>query len=312
MATHNRRFAGASDIAPLVDWVRALRPPQRMTDYPSPIDLPQLLSQPHNQEATRLWIDGSGELLGYAFVDVFRTLRFELDWQQATPALEAEIVMWGDECLTKTLAAEQPSQLFATAHEADSVRLAYLDRQGFTRLADQVVHLERALAAPIETRQLPAGFSIRQVEGEHEAAEIATLHREAFGTPHMTTERRLALMRTAHYDPTLDLVAVAPEGARAAYGMGSINPEENILTGRNACYTDLFATHPAYRGRGLARALLAALLRLVNTRGYDTAKLNTSSENMPMQQVALSEGFQIISRTLRFARPCASSASDEG
>jgi ribosomal protein S18 acetylase RimI-like enzyme len=312
MATHNRRFAGASDIAPLVDWVRALRTPERVTDYPSPIDLPQLLLLPHNQEATRLWIDGSGELLGYAFVDVFRTLRFELDWQQATPALEAEIVMWGDECLTKTLAAEQPSQLFATAHEADSVRLAYLDRQGFTRLADQVVHLERALAAPIAARQLPAGFSMRQVEGEHEAAEIATLHREAFGTPHMTTERRLALMRTAHYDPALDLVVTAPEGTRAAYGMGSINPEENILTGRNACYTDLFATHPAYRGRGLARALLAALLRLVNTRGYDTAKLNTSSENMPMQQVALSEGFQIISRTLRFARPCASSASDEG
>ena len=148
--------------------------------------------------------------------------------------------------------------------------------------------------------------------GEREAAELATLHRAAFGTPHMTTERRLALMRAAHYDPTLDLVAVAPEGAPAAYGMGSVSPEENVLTRRNACYTDLFATHPAYRGRGLSRALLATLLGLVEAQGYATAKLNTSSENMPMQQVAMSEGFQIVSRTLRFAHAYNSTAFDDG
>jgi ribosomal protein S18 acetylase RimI-like enzyme len=303
MALHSRAFAGASDIALLADWVRGLRPRERAADYPSAIDLPQLLSLPHNQAATRVWYADGGAPLGYAFVDAFHTLRFDLDWRRATPALEAAIVTWGDECLAKIAAAEQPSQLIATAHEADAVRLAFFDRQGFTRLADSVVHLERALAAPIAAPQLPAGFSIRQVEGEHEAAELATLHREAFGTPHMTTERRLALMRAAHYDPAIDLVALAPEGARAAYGLGSISPEENALTGRSACYTDLFATHPAYRGRGVARALLAELLGRLQPRGYDTAKLNTSSENMPMQRAATSEGFQIVARTLRFARP---------
>jgi ribosomal protein S18 acetylase RimI-like enzyme len=312
MAYHSRRFAGISDIALLVDWVRTLRSQERVTDYPSAVDLPQLLLLPQNQETTRLWFADTGEPLGFAFVDAFHTLRFELDWQQTTPVLEAAIVAWGNDCLTKTAAAAQSSQLFATAHEADTVRLAYLDHQDFTRLADDIVHLERSLAAPIVARQLPAGFSIRQVEGEHEAAELATLHRDAFGTPHMTTERRLALMRTAHYDPALDLVAITSEGVRAAYGMGSISPKENELTGRNACYTDLFATHPAYRGRGLAHALLVALLRLLKARGYGTAKLNTSSENMPMQQVATGEGFQIVSRTLRFARAYNQTASDGG
>jgi ribosomal protein S18 acetylase RimI-like enzyme len=123
----------------------------------------------------------------------------------------------------------------------------------------------------------------------------------------MTTERRLAIMRTAHYDPALDLVVVTAEGVPVAYGMGSVNPEENLLTGQHACYTDLFATHPRYRGRGLARALLVSLLRLLQARGFAVAKLNTSSENAPMQQVATSEAFQMVSTTLRFARPIDSS-----
>ena len=96
-------------------------------------------------------------------------------------------------------------------------------------------------------------------------------------------------------------MVVTPGGARAAYGMANASPVENELTGRNECYADLFATHPVYRGRGLARAVLVTLLDRLKARGFATAKLNTSSENLPMQQVARSEGFQVVSATLRFA-----------
>jgi len=301
MTFNSRRLAGSADIELLLDWVRAIRPAERVTDYPSVIDLRQVLSLPHNQQTTRLWFAEAGELLGFAFVDVFRTLRFELDWRQTTPTLEAEIMAWGNACLTTTTTTAPASPLYATAHQADTVRLAYLARQGFIREADWVVHLERALALPIAPPQLAAGFTLRSVEGEPEAAELATLHREAFGTPHMTTERRLTLMRTAHYDPALDLVVVSAEGARAAYGLANVNPEENELTGQNACYADLFATHPLYRGRGLARALLVTLLQRLQARGFAIAKLNTSSENGPMLQVATSAGFEIVATTLRFA-----------
>ena len=50
--------------------------------------------------------------------------------------------------------------------------------------------------------------------------------------------------------------------------------------------------------------MLVTLLDLVKARGYAIAKLNTSSENIPMQRAAIREGFEIISRTLRFARVC--------
>ena len=309
MAFISRRFAGSSDISLLVDWLRAIRPHERLADYPSVTDLPQLLLLPYNQETTRLWFADTGDLLGFALVDAFCTLRFELDWQRTSSALEVAIVDWGKDCLMKTSATVTPSSLYATAHETDAVRIACLERQSFTRLAGTIVHLERSLAKPIKIPQLPGGFTIRTVEGEHEATELATLHRSAFGTLHMTTERRLAIMRTAHYDPALDLVVVTAEGVPVAYGIGSVNPEENVLTGQHASYTDLFATHPRYRGRGLARALLVSLLRLLQARGFTVAKLNTSSENAPMQQVATSEAFQIVSTTLRFTRPIDSNES---
>jgi ribosomal protein S18 acetylase RimI-like enzyme len=302
MPFFSRGFADTSDIPLLIDWVRAIRSPERVTDYPSVIDLPQLLALPQNQSTLRLWFTETNDLLGFAFVDVFHTLRFELDWTQVPPELEAEVVAWGESCHTPESTLLSASKLYATTHEVDSVRPSFLERHDFASVADTILHLERSLALPTNPPRLAPEFVIRPVEGEQEAAELAQLHCDAFGTPHMTTERRVAMMRTANYHPDLDLVVVTTEGVYAAYGRASLCPEENALTGRNECYADLFATHPAYRGRGLARALVVTLVHLLQQQGYTTAKLTTSSENVAMKQVALSEGFQLASETRRFAR----------
>ena len=87
----SRRCAGSSDIPLLVDWVSTIRSIERATDYPGVINLPELLLLPLNQVTTRLWFADTGELVGFAFVDAFSTLRFELDWRQTTPALETTI-----------------------------------------------------------------------------------------------------------------------------------------------------------------------------------------------------------------------------
>jgi len=95
---------------------------------------------------------------------------------------------------------------------------------------------------------------------------------------------------------------VAPDGSLAAYGLGSVNHEENAATGENNCYTDLFATHPEQRSLGLAQALLLRLLALVQPRGFTAALIVTDSQNAAMQQVAARAGFRLATRTLRFSR----------
>jgi ribosomal protein S18 acetylase RimI-like enzyme len=119
----------------------------------------------------------------------------------------------------------------------------------------------------------------------------------------MTTEERLSMMTTPEYDPSLDLVAVAPGGALAAYCMCYISAEENARTGRNNGCTDPVATHPRFQRLGLARALLLHGLRLLRARGMDFARLGTSSDNIAMQRAAQSVGFRLEFANVWFEKP---------
>jgi ribosomal protein S18 acetylase RimI-like enzyme len=70
------------------------------------------------------------------------------------------------------------------------------------------------------------------------------------------------------------------------------------------------ATHPTHQGRGLARALVCAGMRLLATRGGERAVLGTSSDNLAMQATAQSVGYRVESERAWFSwrAPAASNA----
>jgi len=247
-----------------------------------------------NQATTRLWLNEDNHLVGFAYVDAFHTLRFDIDWQTRDDRLESEIIMWGNTCLKDT----HPF-LYATSHETDSQRITFFDRHQFARRSDTIIRMACSLVASIAPPRIPAGFHIRSVRGEAEAAAVVALHRAAFGISYTTTERRLKMMRKNTYDRTLDLVAVAPDGTLAAYAMGQVNEQEGI---QGVSYADLFATHPSYRGLGLASALMRMIVQRLQAKGYRVAQLSTDRTNQAMQHVAKAVGFRIIGTTLRFQR----------
>jgi len=255
------------------------------------------LSLPANRATTRLWLNEETRLVGFAYVDAFHTLRFDIDWQHREDSLENEIMMWGISCLK-----DRHPFLYATSHETDDQRIACLERNQFARRPGTILHMACSLAASIPAPRVPAGFYIRPVEGETEAAAVVALHRAAFGTSYLTTERRLETMQKKTYDRTLDLVAVAADGTLAAYAMGQVNEQEGK---QGVSYADLFATHPSYRGLGLASALMRMLLRRLQAGGYRVAQLSTDSTNQAMQYVAQTAGFRITGITLRFQRQVA-------
>jgi mycothiol synthase len=289
-----RPYCDLSDTTRIVDFVSSVRPVRLLTEYPSIYDLPELLSLPTNQATARLWLDEDNHLVGFAYVDAFHTLRFDINWQTRDDRLEEEIIMWG----TTSLKDTHPF-LYATSHETDGERIAFLDRNQFARRSDTIIHMACALAASIPPPRIPAGFHIRPVRGEAEAAAVVALHRAAFGSSYMTTERRLKMMRKHTYDRTLDLVAVAADETLAAYAMGQVNEQEGV---QGVSYADLFATHPSYRGLGLASALMQMIVQRLQAKGYRVARLSTDSTNQAMQHVAKAVGFRIVGATLRFQR----------
>lgn len=296
----------------MLDLLVTVRPPVHISDYPSMVDLRELLALRRVQDNTRLWFDTEGRVAGFAFVDHYDNLWFEFDQQDTRSDIELEIVDWGVACIRRaTQEGRASSALGASCRSDDTARISLLERHGFVRQGIRSLHMVRPLDEPIPTPEVPAGFTIRHVAGEQEAEALVALHRAAFGTENMTVEERLAMMRVPDYDAALDLLAVAPDGTLAAYCMCSISQEESEHTGRNEGYTDPVATHPDFQRRGLARALLLTGLHELKQRAVDTAVLGTSGGNAGMLRAAQAVGFRVQSDTLWFSKPV-SGSKDEG
>lgn len=83
-----------------------------------------------------------------------------------------------------------------------------------------------------------------------------------------------------------------------------VEPEENAQTGHRRGYVEAVFTRPAWRRRGLARALVAESLVRLRDRGMTSALLGVDGAN-PNQAMTLYEdiGFEIGATELEWRRP---------
>ncbi|MBN1976236.1 MAG: GNAT family N-acetyltransferase [Anaerolineae bacterium] len=306
----NRPYAGDADLQAMIDLLVVARPSGHIADYPGIVDLREMLETAETQANTSLWRDGDGQLVGFAIVHpAHGNLIFEIA-QARDGDLAAQMVAWSVERVRNARReSEEPASLQMSCRDDNLGRVALLEQLGFVRQEQYTLHFARALSDPVPEPQVPEGFGIRHLAGEHEVEAHVALHRAAYGTENMTVEERLSWMHTPGYDPELDLVAVAPDGALAAYVFCSISEEENALIGRKDGYTDPVATHPAFQRRGLARALLLTGFRLLKQRGVETARMSTGSWNVAMQRAARSVGYRAASKTIFFEKPVLQDAS---
>lgn len=298
MTYSSQDYQGPPDLADMLGLVCA-RPKGLILRFPSPADLHELLGIQAQQERTRLWRTAGGQLAGFALLisgEDYASLAIEFSGASMQSSLSDAIIAWGEE-IFRSRYHGQATCLNVGAEENDLARIELLERHGFTRLDKETLRMDCELGQDIPQPEPPAGFTIRPLLGETEIPAWVELHRAAFGTGNMTAEFRRAMVQAPGYDPSLDLVAVAPGGRLAAYVFGSISAEENALTGAKIGYTDPVGTHPDFQRLGLCRALLLACLHRLRGCGMDTARLGTGSWNIAMQRAAQSAGFQISGRT---------------
>ena len=256
------------------------------------------------QSSACLWEDQRQQLAGFAYVSSYQNLVDVFDPQQLTPALENELIAWAVSAVQRRNQEKNVTlTLDASTLETDLSRIEFLERHGFVRQAESSILMACPLVEPLPNAQLPPGFTIRPMGGEAELEAYVTLHRAAFGSGNMTVEYRRAIMSAPDYIPELDLVAVAPDGELAAFCVCQIFPDDSPRAGGNReGWTDPLGTHPDYRRRGLAKALVLTGMRLLKARGIDMVILGTSSENTAMQCTAQSIGFRNVSNTLWYCK----------
>lgn len=276
------------------------RPAERITTYPSIVDVQEISGTSEGQATIQLWEDICGEPAGFTLLDG-PVLAFEISPQVDFDDLASQMIDWAKGQLASTDWSGYESIGLETAcREEDIGRIVFLERRGFVAQPVRTLHFVRSLDKSIPKPCLPDGFLIRPINGEGEAQEWVRLHRAAHRTATMTVDFRLAMMRTPDYKRDLDLVAVSPEDQLAAYVVCYISEEENRLREQKVGHTDPVATHPDFQGKGLARALLYAGFERLKACGMEFAEVSTWGENIAMIRTAESAGYSLYSTTICF------------
>jgi predicted N-acetyltransferase YhbS len=170
-------------------------------------------------------------------------------------ALLDEMLAYGE----RRFAHPETGRAFIFVYEDDEPLLDAVKRREYVRNADRhSSHLEYRIGEVPEA-ELPGGFSITcmaddgDVERRREVFGRSFGHEDPRDWPSSYAYREL--MKAPDYTPELDLIVAAPDGTYAACCIVWYDAVNRVA------HLEPLGTHPAYRKRGLARALLMDALR---------------------------------------------------
>jgi ribosomal protein S18 acetylase RimI-like enzyme len=184
------------------------------------------------------------------------------------PAAEADYRRWKP-------SGDETGMFRYWSDEDDAVRNALLQEFGYLRTADYLALHTYMLDQSPEAQTLPPGYRIRAVAGAEEVEARVAVHRAAFHPSRMTVAKHLAVMNSPTYRRELDLVAIAPDGAFAAYTIAWYD-ETNAMG-----IFEPVGCHPDYQRRGLAGAVMREGLRRLYDLGARVAHVNSWREDSP-------------------------------
>lgn len=222
-------------------------------------------------------------------------------WQRR--GIGASVLAWQEARVRARFAADGvPNPLVRTYTEEDNPPHTALLRQGGYSVTRYYSEMLRPLAE-IPVVPAPAGLRIEPFTPDlAEAVRLA--HNEAFAD-HWGSEPRSVqqwgfLLRNE--DLRTDWSAVALDdatGAVAGYQLSMYDPERFDREGRWEGYTELLGVRRAWRGRGIAPALLADAMARYKAAGMDHACLDVDTEN-PTGALGLYQGmgYRPLRRTL--------------
>ncbi len=186
---------------------------------------------------------------------------------------------------------ELPHVLSCGIDTANAASVAFAAMAGFAPIR-YGFQMRRPLELPIREVALPDGIEVRPVLPEQLRA-IWEADNEAFQDhfePRAPTEDDFEHF-TSDPDCDTSLWAVAWEGGEVAGSvLNGIYPHENARTGVHMGWLDHVSVRRPWRGRGLAKALIARSLAILRDRGMAVAVLGVDAEN-PTGALQLYEGF---------------------
>ncbi len=210
----------------------------------------------------------------------------------------------------RTLAAphvkERPRVLVLWANDGENEWKALVLRRGYTPVRHEI-EMVRPLDA-IPDFRLPAGIKVRPAAPEDvravwDAVQVGEREAWDFAEASVDDDHLEAFRRSPRFQPGLWQLAW---DADTLVGMvlPFILEDEIRRYGHRRGHTESVYVREGYRGRGIARALLARSLRALKERGMEEATLSTSVEN-PHAAFRIYEamGFRVVKRFTWYQKP---------
>lgn len=249
------------------------------------------------EERIVLWERPDGEIAGFGWyvpkgtevvIQVDPRLRGTPAWRVVYEAFLA----WAGEQRAADATARSPLTIVEFETDADFAALAAGHR--FRRIDEPPMRFHhRTLGDDLPAPVLPEGWAVRPPR-EDELAQRVEIHREVWAPSRFTLDGYRQLRAAPGYDPELDLVAVGPDGVFGAYAI-CWHDEAN----RSGEFEPVGARE-AFRGRGLAKAVIHEGLRRLRAKGCTDAYVSTTEDREAACRLYLAAGFRVVNRWVAY------------
>jgi mycothiol synthase len=224
------------------------------------------------EDVAYLW-ESDGRLIAFLMPDGGRgEAHFCVHPGLRTLELEEQMLGVAEECL-ETVKKDGARKLIVWAPQSDDLRQGLLVQHGYQKDDWPEYQWRRDLDTPVPDVPIPSGYTIRPLGDGLELLERCYASGLGFheGDIKAAVENRddptwyRNIQTAALYRRDLDLVAVAPDGAVAAFCTVWFDDAT-----RSACFEPV-ATVPAHQRKGLGKALLTEGLRRLQRMGATRA-----------------------------------------
>lgn len=186
-------------------------------------------------------------------------------------------------------------------------RITLFEGHGFEAVR-YAYEMQRDLGQPIPHNPLPAGLHLVPWSKENDS-QLMNAFNEAFkgnwGLSQVNEELwKMLFTEVPQFRADLTYLAVDEDSdVIAGFCLNWVDASKNTQTGVQEGWVEAIGVVPAWRGRGLASALMTQILNDFVAQGFERAALDVDSQN-PTGALRLYEklGFEAVKRTIVFAK----------
>jgi len=316
-----RRYGGSADIPAMAEVITRSREADGVDYVTTEADLAARFDDPldFNPKTDIVIVEAKGKIVGLA--RVWREDRGEgkriyghsveilKNWRGR--GIREALFRHNEEHIRRTAKVDDrpgPAFLELWANDSDNEWKSIVLENGY-RPVQHEIDLIRSLDE-IPDMRLPKGFEIRPVRPEHldwiwEACR-ESMRKDWNYSDTMWDEKHIEAFKKTHaFQPDLWQVAWK-ENTLAGMILNYIVPEENREFNVKRGHTEYVYVREQYRGKGLARALLASSFKVLKGRGMDEAMLGMEIEN-PHDPLRLYQGmgFKVVRHFTWYHKPVA-------